>query len=434
MTGILPSSREIGPEDPSHAQEAWTPLLGAEVVYASGGEHPVTTLRPDSWRDHLARNGPRPLATGQGAHNLMARFDHALLSGRGGAHFAVSRKWRAHLESGGDGIVIANASESEPASAKDSALLHLRPHLVIDGIMLAAEAIGASKAVIWIHEDERLARTVLTSALAERPARQPSEPEIKIVAGPHRYLSGESSAIANALSGGPALPTFRRDPSERLRVRGDRALVHNVETLAQIALLARVAMADHRPSTLLTVTERDRRTVVEVSPSTSLAPVIMSVLGTRATRPPHAVLIGGYGGSWVSWGTLEGLTADDRVLSEHGFSMGAGILLPLLSGECGVQETAKIAEFMADASARQCGPCLYGLRSVADLLAEAAEPLRSKKALAKLDRFLGEIDGRGGCSHPDGVVRMVASAVRTFRADFDAHLTSGKCLHVARGA
>lgn len=420
--------------DQSSARTTSHALLGGIVRFTRAAGDPETALVRDDFAAHAARFGPRPVATGRGAQNLIARFEQSDLTGRGGGHYAVASKWRSHLAAGGDGLVVANASESEPASAKDAALLHLRPHLVLDGLVLAAEAIGATKAVVWMHENAIGLRDTVSRALAERTRSSLAEPEIRIVTGPHHYLSGESSAIANSLSGGPALPQFRRDPTARLTVNGQRVLVHNVETLAQIAVVARTSIADHRPTTLITVTERDRRTVVEVAPSTALTAVVSHVLDERGAGAPHAVLVGGYGGQWVAWNDLAGLAADDHALADHGLSMGAGVMLPLLAGQCGIRKTHTLAKFLADSSAHQCGPCMFGLRAVADVLGEAAELNRSRKNLKKLQRYLAEIAGRGGCNHPDGAVRMVSSALRVFADDLDAHLSRGECRHQSGGS
>ncbi|HEX2806507.1 MAG TPA: NADH-ubiquinone oxidoreductase-F iron-sulfur binding region domain-containing protein, partial [Kineosporiaceae bacterium] len=98
---------------------------------------------------------------------------------------------------------------------------------------------------------------------------------------------------------------------------------------------------------------------------------------------------------------------------------------------CGLAETAAVVDYLARAGARQCGPCLFGLRAIADLLLELSRGDGGRGHLRRLRRYAGEVDGRGACHHPDGVVRLVWTALATFQEDIAEH-TRGRCLH--RGA
>lgn len=392
-------------------------LLGHPLHYfGSGGA--VTELAGDSLRDHRLRYGPAPAA----GPELTAMVDSARLTGRGGAHVAAALKWRAvssatHPEGP---LVVANGAESEPDSRKDAALLEYRPHLVLDGLLAAADAIGAGEAVVWLHESASAARSAIARALAERSANGPGDVAVRVGIGPSRYLTGESGSIVRALSGGPALPEFRRLPTAVSGVHGRPTLVHNVETLARVALLAR----GFEPTTmLLTVVSGETRVVVEAPAEAELPDVV-----TRVTRTtPVAALVGGYGGRWVAWPDLSGAVLSEPALRARGLSLGAGVVSVLNPGTCGLARAAAIADYLAGQSAGQCGPCLFGLRAVADSLALLVRGgRRSRRETARLDRFLAEIDGRGACGHPDGAVQMVSSALSAFAEDVAAH-RRGRC-------
>ena len=213
---------------------------------------------------HLERFGERPHATGAAGAALLGLLEQAGLSGNGGGHFPVARKWRTVLRNGGGGIVVANGAESEPASAKDRALLATVPHLILDGLVCAAEVLGAEEAVVWMHEDSSEASLAVSSALAERRAHGLAEISIRKVLAPASYLSGESSAILRGLTGGPVLPEFARQPAAVAGYHGRPALVQNVETLARIGLLARTGARAYRPTALVTVTSQASRTVLEL--------------------------------------------------------------------------------------------------------------------------------------------------------------------------
>jgi NADH:ubiquinone oxidoreductase subunit F (NADH-binding) len=404
-------------------------LLDAAVTYPVDSCTPVTSLVPDDISAHRLRFGDRPRATGDAGLRLIDTLEQTRLDGRGGGRFPAATKWRAHLAAGGGGVVVANGAESEPASAKDTALLQFRPHLVLDGLACAAEAVGAERAVVWLHEGAHAVHAAVVRAIDERRASGVIEPPVTIAIGPNRYTSGESSAIVRALSGGPTLPDFRRVPAAVSGVNGRPTLVHNVETLARTALAARRRWADRSPTSLLTVATAVGRTVVEVAGTTRLAQVIDSVLGPGASRDQQAVLLGGYGGTWIGRHMFEALRIAESSARLHGVSLGAGVVMPLHQDSCGLAETAAIAGYLADGSARQCGPCVFGLRALADQLDALVDLRARRRDLARLQGMLDEIDGRGACHNPDGAVRMIGSAVRTFAADVRSHLRASGCRH-----
>jgi NADH:ubiquinone oxidoreductase subunit F (NADH-binding) len=413
---------------PGLGQDGRGALLGAAVSYPAGAVEPISNLRPSDLDEHLDTYRVRPAATGAVGDRLLHSIDHTGLTGHGGGHFPVAAKWRAHLQAGGGGTVIANAAESEPASEKDHALLQYRPHLVLDGLAGAAQAVGADDVVVWLHAGAERTHRAVSRALAERRGAGMAEPAVRVVSGPDGYLSGESSAIIRSLSGGPALPSFRRAPATTAGVGGRPTLVHNVETLARVGLIRNVG-AEYQPGTLLTVSHADVCTVLEVTPDAALGPVLQAMTGLRGRGAPQAVLVGGYGGTWMPWARLATVPADPRRLRALGIALGAGVLVPVADGECGLAVAVRVLDYLAANSARQCGPCLFGLRSVADLFRELVHGRTRRRDLTRLHRFLTEITGRGGCHHPDGAVRMVSSAVTTFGDDADSHLRHGRCLH-----
>lgn len=403
------------------AEQFAAPMLMRPVHYFGAGTA-ITELAPDTLREHHRRYGVRPGRRGAAGHALIERIEQAELTGRGGAHLPSAVKWRAVRQAAGVGgaVVVANGAEGEPDSRKDVALLELRPHLVLDGLVCAAETLGAREAIVWLHDNAHVARAALSRALTERATLD--EPPIRMAFGPDRYLSGESGVVVRALSGGPALPAFRTVPSAVSGVDGMPTLVHNVETLARVGLVARGASC---ASELVTITLDSSHVVVDVPTDADLQTVVMRALGVSE---PSAVLIGGYGGSWRAWPDLADVTLAERSLRRHGLSLGAGALRVLARGECGLHRSAEIVRFLAEQSARQCGPCLFGLAAVAERMGElAAGGRRSRRDAERIAGFVAEITGRGACHHPDGAVRMVSSALSVFADDVAAH-GRGRCL------
>ena len=378
-------------------------IFDAPLVYA--GSHAEVPLGAEAEGLHLhrARRG-RPLLTPQAFADAVNGSE---LTGRGGAHVPAAWKVKAAQDAGPGGTVVINGAEGEPGSVKDAALLQLRPHLVLDGAIAVAEAIGAAEIVLWVHESATATRARLVDAVRER--RGELTLPIRLLLAPEGYVGGEASAVISAVRGGPALPRHSRD---RARPWGDgpAVLVHNAETHARLGLLA----LGHDPiaTSLVTVAESSsplrftRRTVIEVTGDQTFR----EVLGRASAMPPAAVLLGGMGGTWVTWSDLADLPVDAKLLRERGLSLGAGIVHLLPAGRDGLVETAAIAERLAEESARQCGPCVFGLPALAESVKTVARG-RSDKTVAPLADLIA---GRGACRHPDGAIRMVLSGLEVF--------------------
>jgi NADH:ubiquinone oxidoreductase subunit F (NADH-binding) len=400
-------------------------LLDQPVAFDPRSREALGSQVPHDLGRHHEAYGTRPSAVGAHGRALVDTLTESRLTGHGGGHFPVARKWRTALAAGGGGVVVANCAEGEPASAKDAALLQLRPHLVLDGLALAAEALGTREGVVWLHEGDRVTRTAVVRALEERRLAGDLSLVVRIADAPDHYLSGESSSVVRALSGGPALPYLARQPAAVSGVGGRPTLLHNAETLARVALVARYGGRTQAAGPLVTVVGRSARVVVPTRPDETFAEAVHR--SGAAAGTPQAVLVGGYGGSWLPWADVAGLAIDGPGLSRWGASTGAGVVAPLESYACGLVETARLLDFLAGSSARQCGPCVFGLPALRDLVQRLASGDGGRRTLKTLERYSGEINGRGACHHPDGAVRLVATALRTFHADVWHHLDHGPC-------
>jgi NADH:ubiquinone oxidoreductase subunit F (NADH-binding) len=354
------------------------------------------------------------------------------LTGRGGAAFPSARKITAVAGNPGGGarpVVVGNGAEGEPASRKDSALLWHAPHLVLDGLQLAAAACGAGTALLCVHGGQRGLRLHLESALTARRAAGADRVSVQLVETPPRFLAGEESALVSYLNGGDGVPAYKEHRVFERGVGGRPTLVQNVETLAHIALIARhgvtwfraVGTADEAGSLLCTVTESDGSTrIMEASAATPLRRLL------RLDDGVQAVLAGGYHGGWLTAAQASALRLSNADLKPAGAFVGAGVLVALPASRCGLAETANVARYLALESAGQCGPCLNGLPRIAAALATIARPRPARAELANLRRWAGLVPGRGACHHPDGTARFVASALRVFAAEIDEH-ARGRC-------
>ena len=202
--------------------------------------------------------------------------------------------------------------------------------------------------------------------------------------------------------------------------------MQNVETLAHLALIGRYGAAWFRGlgtaaepgSMLVTVLGAVREPCVhEVAIGTPVGEVLQ--LAGGASAPLQALLIGGYFGGWVDAAAAVAVPFSSAGLAPLGAGVGAGLIAALPASACGIAETARVARYLADESAGQCGPCLFGLDAVAGEVERLAEGRTS--SLGTLRRWLGQVNGRGACSHPDGAVRLIRSALATFAAERDQH-------------
>jgi NADH:ubiquinone oxidoreductase subunit F (NADH-binding) len=382
--------------------------------------------RPAGLPAHLAQHGPLPYRGGPG--RLIPDVTESGLAGRGGAAFPAGRKLAAVAAAGRRPVVVANGAESEPLSAKDKTLLRYSPHLVLDGLQLAAEAVGARRAVLYLHEDLSL-RGQLNDLLAERRSGGLDRVSVDLVVAPPRFLSGQETAVVNVINGGAAVPTFTPPRTFERGIGGQPTLVQNVETLAHLALIARygagwfrsLGTADEPGSMLCTVRQADGSAgVVEAALGAPLRDLV------RCAGQVQAVLVGGYHGAWLPASHAELASLSNAALRSVGASAGAGVLAALPAGACGLAEMARIARYLALESAGQCGPCLNGLPRIATALAGLAGIRPDGCVIADLERWAGLAEGRGACHHPDGAIRFVRSGLRVFAAEIRNH-QQGTC-------
>ncbi len=392
--------------------------------------------------EHFARFGPLPALRSRAERlGLIREIETSGLRGRGGGAFPTGRKLRAVAEGGRSPVVVANGAEGEPASHKDSVLMRRSPHLVIDGAVVAARAVGAESIHFVVDRADTLARDALGRAIAERTSDMARPDAWRLVELPSRYVAGEESALVNFVNGNDARPvTVPPRPYER-GVRGRPTLVQNVETLADVALIARygapwfgsVGTTDEPGSVLTTVLGAvDRPGVYEFAAGSRFETVLDAAGGSLAST--GAVLVGGYFGSWLAPADASGLALAHGVLRRAGATLGCGVVAALPVESCGVAETARVARYLASESAGQCGPCVHGLDAVAGALEALAAGHATRGTLADLDRWLGDVEGRGACHLPDAAVGFVRSARRVFAADFDRHERHGACAHAHRPA
>jgi NADH:ubiquinone oxidoreductase subunit F (NADH-binding) len=393
--------------------------------------------------EHLAVHGPAPASPRRRGRRsespLIEQIERAGLRGHGGAGFPTATKLRAVAASRKRAVVVVNAAEGEPASLKDRTLMQTLPHLVLDGAQLAAQAAGGDELVVCVCESAQASVAASTHAISERRGMPTDSAHMHVTTVPENYVAGQEAALVNHLNGGPAIPTFTPPMVFQQGVRRRPTLVANAETLAHVALIARhgpewfrqLGTPSQPGSALVTLSGvLAHPGVYEIEHGASLQSLIDAAGGTVTN--PRALLVGGYGGNWIGGKFLRGVALSDEHLASHGAALGAGVVLLLSEDACPVTETARVARWMAEQSAGQCGPCVHGLDSIATSVGEIADGLARGNATQRIARLAALVHRRGACGHPDGTARFVMSALDAFGPEFADHARHGPCEGCAR--
>jgi NADH:ubiquinone oxidoreductase subunit F (NADH-binding) len=239
---------------------------------------------------------------------------------------------------------------------------------------------------------------------------------------------GEETAVLHFLSKGVPKPTFVPPRPFERGLRGRPTLIQNPETLSQMALIARFGAewfrelgSDADPgSALVTISGAVQSPgVYELAFGTPMTDLLAAAGGPL--EPLQALLVGGYFGTWVETSHAMRLRLSRSDLQSVGCALGSGVLIALGESACGLHESARVIDYLANESAGQCGPCVHGLAAIADSMAALADGVAHSQEVERLLRWTAEVRGRGACHHPDGAARFVESALSVFGDELGSH-------------
>ena len=411
----------------------------AVTVTAAPGITPRLLRLPVTVETHSAYLAEGGYALLDNVETLLAEVDRSGLLGRGGAAFPIGVKLRtvreAHLR-GHETVVVANGEEGEPASVKDRWLLRHRPHLVLDGVRLAARLVGAQRAYVYVSD--RAAALAVDHALDEVGFDTLGGLDISIVTVDPGYVAGEETAAVRVINGGPAKPTDKPPRPFQHGVAGHPTLVSNVETLANLPYVAahgaakfRSAGTEASPGTfLVTVTGAGRPPALyEVAhgmPFTDL-------LALHGVSPDqvHGALMGGYFAGLLDRAVLD-TTLDHETFRAVGSGLGCGALA-VLTDDCPVAVAASVLAYFDRENAGQCGSCFNGTAAMAAAAGALRDGAATAEDVARLDRWSVVLRGRGACATLDGAANVAASLLKHFPQLVEQHL-AGRCETCRDGA
>lgn len=347
--------------------------------------------------------------------NIIAALEAAGLRGRGGAGFPSHIKWRAVADAAGPKVVVANGHEGEPASDKDAWLVAHRPHLVLDGLLLAATTVGAERAVVYVSDAASLAAAEAAVAEVESAGLVPHGVRLEIFRASGGYVAGEETAVCRAISGGPALPLAKPPRPAEAGVDGQPTLVTNVETLAHAAWIRRHGADEFRsvgttasPGTaLFTITGSCAdEGVIEAPLGTTIGELTAAVGGVPDGI--RGVLMGGWFGGFLR-GDRGDLGCCYEEVAATGSGLGCAAITLFGADDRLIEVAAELGAWFERESARQCGVCRNGTRAIRDTLRKVADGDPNPDHTANLARWGDQLVHRGACAFLDGAATLARS-------------------------
>jgi NADH:ubiquinone oxidoreductase subunit F (NADH-binding) len=377
------------------------------------------------------------------ADALLGEVESSGLVGRGGAAFPLAVKLRAVRDNGrlggrkaGGTVVVANGEEGEPASIKDRWLLRNRPHLVLDGMRLAAAIVSADRTYVYVSDPES-ARSV-DAALSELDSATLGGITVSLLTVQPGYVAGEETAAVRKINGGPAKPTDKPPRPFESGVGELPTLVSNVETLANLPYLQRHGSAAFRsqgtllsPGTFLaTITGAGRPPVLYELPHGLPFTELLALHGVSPDQVRGA-LMGGYFAGLLNQRVLES-TLDHETMRRLGSGLGCGAI-SLITDDCAVAVAASVLAYFDRENAGQCGSCFNGTAAMAAVAGALRDGAATCEDLDRLRRWSVVLRGRGACATLDAATNVAASLLDQFPDDVAQHLDSG-CPGCGRGA
>ncbi|MEZ0366891.1 NADH-ubiquinone oxidoreductase-F iron-sulfur binding region domain-containing protein [Mycobacterium sp. pUA109] len=376
----------------------------------------------EDYSSYRAGGGYQPLPA---AGDFLDEVERSGLLGRGGAAFPLAVKLRSVRDAGRDTVVVANGEEGEPASIKDRWLLRNRPHLVLDGLRLAAHTVAAERAYVYVS-DPQAARSV-EDAVNHLDAETLGGLDITVFTVAPGYVAGEETAALRAINGGPAKPTDKPPRPYQHGIAGLPTVVSNVETLANLPYVHRHGATAFRsvgtpasPGTFLaTVTGAGRPAALYEVPHGAPVTELLALHQVPSDRVRGA-LMGGYFAGLLNRDVLDA-TLDHETVRALGSGLGCGAIA-VLTDDCPVAVAAAVLAYFDRENAGQCGSCFNGTAAMAVVAGALRDGVATDEDLARLRRWSVQLRGRGACGTLDGAANVAASLLAQFPQLVARHL------------
>ncbi len=407
------------------------------------------TIDPESSDEYIARGGYEGLARALSEFNpseVIERISASGLRGRGGAGFPTGKKWELVRRATGEPkYVVCNADEGDPGAFMDRAVLEGDPHAVLEGMAIAAYAVGAEKGYVYVRAEYPLAIRRLEEALqqarqlgllGERILEADFNFDVELRMGAGAFVCGEETALIASIQGQRGEPRPRPPFPAESGLWGCPTLINNVETLACVRHIlvegaqefSSVGTDTSKGTKVFSLAGQIRNTgLVEVPMGISLRELVMDVGGgVPSGRRLKAVQIGGPSGGCLPQELLD-VPVDYESLRKHGAIMGSGGIIVLDDTACMVSVAKFFLEFTADESCGKCVPCRVGTRAMLDILNRIVAGRGQQKDIPRLEELAETVRSGSLCGLGQTAPNPVLSTLRYFMGEYEAHIRERAC-------
>ena len=377
--------------------------------------------------------------------DVIAEVESCGLRGRGGAGFPTGRKWRLVRDAVGERkMIVMNGDEGDPGAFMDRMLLESYPYRVLEGMILAAYAVGAQEGVLYIREEYPLAVRRMREAIEVAENRgflgdgvlgSAMSLRLRIMEGAGAFVCGEETALLASIEGGRGTPRLRPPYPAESGLWQRPTLVNNVETFASIPWIlghgsdayGRFGTDTSKGTKVFALAGKIQRGgLIEVPMGVTLREVVMDIGGGVAPgRVFKAVQIGGPSGGCVP-AALADTPVDFESLGAVGAIMGSGGLVVLDDRDCLVDIARYFLEFTQDQSCGRCTFCRVGTRRLLEMLEAFCEGRAKEGDIERLVELAESVQRSSLCGLGQTAPNPVLSTVRHFRQEYEAHL-AGRC-------
>lgn len=408
----------------------------------------VGRIDPASMADHIERGGyggfRRALELGR--EGVLAEIERSGLRGRGGAGFPTAAKWRtcARQESKPK-YVICNGDEGDPGAFMDGSILEGDPHSVLEGMLIAAFAVGAERGFLYIRDEYVHARRSVDRALTEARAAGYLGSDIlgsgfsfdaEIVRGGGAFVCGEGSALLESIEGKVGEPRLKPPRTSEVGLWGRPTVTNNVETLANVPFIlagggdafAKIGTETSKGTKVFAMVGKVRRTgLVEVPMGITLRELVFDIGGgIKNGRAFKAVQTGGPSGGCIP-GSMLDLPVDFDTLKQYGAMMGSGGMIVMDDTSCMVEVARYYVDFLCEESCGKCTPCREGLRHMRDILTDICEGRGQEGDVELLERLGACLKDTSLCALGKTAPNPVLTTIKYFREEYDAHIRDKSC-------
>ncbi len=398
--------------------------------------------------NYIARDGYKALskALEKEPSAVLEEVKAANLRGRGGAGFPAGIKWEACIKSGQDEkYVICNADEGDPGAFMDRSILESDPHLVIEGMILCAYAIGAQKGYLYIraeypravgHVQEALDQARAKGLLGESIMDTEFSFDLEIFQGSGAFVCGEATALVNSMEGNMGMPESRPPRLASQGFRGKPTVLNNVKTFAYVPYIINrgadwfkeIGTKDNPGTAVFSLVGKVNNTgLVEVPMGTTLRELVFDVGdGLRDNKEFKAVQIGGPSGGCLPESALD-VPIDFDSLHEAGAIMGSGGLVVLDENDCMVSVSRYFLEFTQHESCGKCTFCRLGTKHMLDILNGITRGKGDAETLELLKELAEDVRDGSLCNLGKTAPNPVLTTLEYFMDEYKAHIEEGRC-------